>query len=63
VPAHPDRENAPTEGWDNLMADLQRNRPDFIVDAATGKLDKMDDEPITRHSHIAAFVDRYCGWK
>jgi hypothetical protein len=45
------------------MADLQRNRPDFIVDAATGKLDKMDDEPITRHSHIAAFVDRYCGWK
>jgi hypothetical protein len=45
------------------MADAQRNRPDFIVDAAAGKLDKMDDEPIIRHSRIAAFVDRYYCWK
>ena len=56
---HPDRENVPAESWANLMADLQRNRPDFIVDAAAGKLDKMDDEPITRHPRMADFVDRY----
>jgi hypothetical protein len=55
----PDRKNVPAETWNNLMADLQRNLPEFIVDAAAGKLDKMDDEPITRHPRIAAFVARH----
>ena len=55
----PDRKNVPAESWNNLMADLQLNRPDFIVDAAAGKLDKMDDEPLTRHPSIAAFVARH----
>ena len=56
---HPDRKNVPAESWNNLMADLQRNLPEFIVDAAAGKLDKMDDEPITRYPRIAAFVDQH----
>jgi len=56
---HPDRKNVPAESWNNLMADLQRNLPEFIVDAAAGKLDKMDDEPLTRHPSIAAFVARH----
>ena len=55
----PDREHVPAESWNNLMADLQRNLPEFIVDAAAGKLDKMDDEPLTRHPSIAAFVARH----
>jgi hypothetical protein len=55
----PDRENVPPQTWDNLMADLECNLPEFIVDAAAGKLDKMDDEPITRYPRIAAFVDRH----
>jgi hypothetical protein len=49
----------PTESWNNLMADLQRTLPDFIVDAAAGKLDKMDDEAITQHPRMAAFVARH----
>ncbi len=52
----PDRKNVPAETWDKLMADLQRNLPEFIADAAAGKLDKMDDEPLTRHPRMAAFV-------
>ena len=54
----PDWKSVPAESWNNLMADLQRNLPDFIVDAAAGKLDKMDDEPITRHPRMADFVAR-----
>jgi len=56
VGGRPDLENVPTEAWDNLMADLERNRPEYIVDAAAGKLAKMDEEPIARHPRIAAFV-------
>jgi hypothetical protein len=41
------------------MADLQSNLPEFIVDAAAGRLDKMDDEPISRHPRMAAFVARH----
>jgi len=55
----PDRDHVPAQTWDNLMADLVRNRPEFIVDAAAGKLDKMDDEPISRHPRIAAFVEQH----
>ena len=55
----PDRRNVPAETWKHLMADLQTNLPEFIVDAAAGKLDKMDDEPLTRHPRMAAFVARY----
>jgi hypothetical protein len=55
----PDRKNVPAETWDKLMADLQRNLPEFIVDAAAGKLDKMDDEPLARHPRMAAFVARH----
>ena len=54
----PDRDNVPARTWDNLMADLERSPPEFIVDAAAGKLDKMDDEPIARHPRMAAFVNR-----
>jgi hypothetical protein len=53
------RDRVPAQTWDNLMADLERNLPEFIVDAAAGKLDKMDDEPITRYPRIAAFVDQH----
>ena len=55
----PDRKNVPAECWNNLMDDLQSNLPEIIVDAAAGKLDKMDDEPITRHPRMAAFVARH----
>jgi hypothetical protein len=55
----PDRDHVPARTWDNLMADLERNRPEFIVDAAAGRLDKMDDEPIGRHARMAAFVGRH----
>jgi hypothetical protein len=55
---HPDRKSIPAQSWDNLMADLERNKPVFIVDAAAGKLDKMDDEPISRHPRMAEFVGR-----
>lgn len=52
----PDRKNVPVESWDNLMADLRNNLPEIIVDAAAGKLDKMDDEALSRHPRMAAFV-------
>ena len=55
----PDRKNVPAECWNNLMDDLQSNLPEIIVDAAAGKLDKMDDEPIARHPRMAAFVARH----
>ncbi len=48
----------PARTWDNLMADLERDPPLFLVDAAAGKLDKMDDEPIARQPRLAAFVAR-----
>jgi hypothetical protein len=54
----PYREGVPPRTWDNLMNDLERNRPEYIVDAAAGKLNKMDDEPIARHARIAAFLDQ-----
>jgi hypothetical protein len=54
----PDRKNVPAQTWDNLMADLRHNLPEIIVDAAAGKLDKMDDEPLSRHPRMAAFVNR-----
>lgn len=50
------REAVPPQTWDNLMSDLERNRPAYIVDAAAGKLNKMDDEPIARHARMAAFL-------
>jgi hypothetical protein len=53
------RDGVPPQTWDNLMADLERARPAFIVDAAAGKLDKMDDEPIARHPRMADFVSRH----
>ena len=53
---HPDRKGIPVQSWDNLMADLERNQPDFIVDAAAGRLNKMDDEPIPHHPRMAEFV-------
>ena len=53
------RDAVPAQTWDNLMADLERNQPEFIIDAAAGKLDKMDDEPIARHARMAAFVARH----
>lgn len=59
VGGQPDRQNIPAQTWDNLMVDLERNRPEFIVDAAAGKLDKMDDEAITRHPRMAAFVNAH----
>lgn len=52
----PDTVHVPTMSWTNLMADLERNLPEFIVDAAAGKLDKMDEEPIAHHPRIAGFV-------
>jgi hypothetical protein len=55
----PYRDGVPAETWDHLMADLERNQPEVIVDAAAGKLDKMDDEPIARHPRMAAFVRQH----
>jgi hypothetical protein len=59
VGGRPDRENVPAQTWDHLMADLARNRPEVIIDAAAGKLAKMDGEPIARHPRMATFVDRF----
>jgi hypothetical protein len=53
------RDGVPAHTWDNLMADLERNLPELIVDAAAGKLGKMDDEPIARHARMAAFVGQH----
>jgi hypothetical protein len=56
----PYRDQIPARSWDHLMADLERNLPELIIDAAAGKLDKMDDEPIARHPRLATFVrERY----
>jgi 4-amino-4-deoxy-L-arabinose transferase-like glycosyltransferase len=55
----PYRDGVPALTWDNLMNDLERNRPEIIVDAAAGKLAKMDDEPIPRHARMAAFVEQH----
>jgi hypothetical protein len=52
----PDATSVPAQSWDNLMADLAAHRPAFIVDAAAGRLNKMDAEPIPRHPRMAAFV-------
>jgi hypothetical protein len=52
----PDTASVPAQSWVNLMADLARNRPAFIIDAAAGMLNKMDAEPIARHPRMAAFV-------
>jgi hypothetical protein len=54
----PYRDGVPGRTWDNLMADLDRTRPAFIIDAAAGRLAKMEDEPIARHPRMAAFVAR-----
>jgi 4-amino-4-deoxy-L-arabinose transferase-like glycosyltransferase len=52
-------EDVPPQTWDNLMSDLERTRPAYIVDAAAGKLDKMDDEPIARHGRMSAFLETH----
>jgi len=52
----PDLAHVPVDSWDKLIADLEHNRPLFIIDAAAGRLAKMDDEPIARHPRMAAFV-------
>jgi hypothetical protein len=51
-------EDVPPQTWDNLMTDLERTRPAYIVDAAAGKLDKMDDEPIAHHARMSAFLEK-----
>jgi len=53
------RDGVPAQTWDKLMADLERTLPELIVDAAAGKLNKMDNEPIARHARMAAFVGRH----
>ena len=55
----PDRKGIPARSWDYLMADLERNKPAFIIDAAAGRLDKMDDEPIPRHARMAEFINAH----
>jgi hypothetical protein len=57
VGGRPDRASVSAQTWENLMGDLERNRPELIIDAAAGKLAKMDDEPIASHARMAAFVD------
>ncbi|MGC4067309.1 MAG: hypothetical protein QM784_22230 [Polyangiaceae bacterium] len=59
IGGRPDSKNVPVSTWDNLMSDLERNRPVFIVDAASGKLDKMEDEPLERHPKMWDFVRRH----
>jgi hypothetical protein len=56
VGGRPYRDGIPANAWENLLGDLERNRPDFIVDAAAGKLNKMDEESIARHPRMAALV-------
>jgi hypothetical protein len=59
VGGKPDDKNVPAWAWKNLMSDLERNHPAYIVDAASGKLDKMADEPLERHPQIWSFVQKY----
>jgi len=59
VGGRPDDERVPPESWTHLVADLVAHPPAYIVEAATGKLDKMDDERIERHPILRAFVARH----
>ena len=59
IGGRPDDGRVPPQSWTNLMNDLTAHPPVYIVDAAAGKLDKMDDESIARHSVLRAFVARH----
>ncbi len=59
VGSRPDDERVPPESWTQLMADLAAHPPLYLVDAAAGKLDKMDDEPLVGHPVLRAFADRH----
>lgn len=59
VGGRPDAQRIPPKSWTHLMDDLTAHPPAYIVDAARGKLDKMDDEPIERHPVLRAFVARH----
>lgn len=41
-----DAARVPPQSWAYLMADLANHSPAYIVDAAAGRLNKMDDEGI-----------------
>jgi len=44
------------ETWRPLLQDLERNRPELIIDAAAGKLDEFDRLPLSRFPRVAAIV-------
>jgi hypothetical protein len=46
------------EHWDWLMSDLERSRPEYIVDTAPADLNHWSLYPLSKFPRLAAFVDR-----
>lgn len=47
------------ETWPLLLGDLERNRPELVIDAGAGKLDEFDEHPLTQFPAVAAIVGRH----
>jgi hypothetical protein len=45
--------------WTELLADLDHTPPTFIVDAASGRLDRFDDHPVSRYSALLERLTKY----
>jgi hypothetical protein len=46
------------QSWPELLDDLDRNPPAFIVDAAAGRLAMFDHDPLGRYPELASRLDR-----
>jgi hypothetical protein len=45
--------------WTELLLDLDRTPPTFIVDAAAGRLDRFDDHPLSRYAALMERLTKY----
>jgi hypothetical protein len=45
--------------WTELLEDLDRTPPTFIVDAGAGHLDRFDQHPATRYAALQSRLERY----
>jgi hypothetical protein len=45
--------------WTELLEDLDRTPPTFIVDAGAGHLDRFDEHPATRYAALRSRLERY----
>jgi hypothetical protein len=46
------------EAWPELIADLEANKPEIVVDGAAGKLMFFDSAPMSGHTELATLVAR-----